>query len=66
MPLQFQRLYCLALGILQESILHVIVLTGGLLWMALTGAEEKVGIDCLSVCDYCSLLMVFRGQLTQG
>ena len=58
--------FLLSLGILQESILHVIVLTGGLLWMALTGAEEKVGIDCLSVCDCCSLLMVFRGQLTQG
>ena len=34
--------------------------------MALTGAEEKLGIDCLSVCDYYSLLKVFRGRLTHG
>ena len=34
--------------------------------MTLIGAGEKLGIDFLSVCDYCSLLMVFRGQLTQG
>ena len=32
----------------------------------LTGAEEKLGMDFLSVCDYCLLVKVCWGQLTQG
>ena len=34
--------------------------------MTLIGAGEKLGIDFLSVCDYCLLLQVCLGQLTQG
>ena len=34
--------------------------------MALIGAGEKLGNDFVSVCDYCLLLKVCWGQLTQG
>ena len=57
---------CSAPGIFHEPILHILILTGGLLWMAFIGAEEKLGTDCLNVRDYCLLLKVCWEQLAQG
>lgn len=55
---------CSALGLLGKPILHILILTRGVLGMALFGTEEKLGIDYLRMFDYC--FMVCWGQLVQG
>lgn len=57
---------CSALGLLRKPILHILILTRGVLGMALIGAEGKLGIDYLRMFDYYFMVCWDNWSMAEG